>query len=158
MIAFQQSRRIDQIGSPHGFQNVRDRMLAVSSFAGIRRDLKLRLLPALHDHRRHPVQTVQSRLDFVGRHLPELGLRHVADVRLYPKMGKLANVMRFAAILAVEGKSGCTREIAAFTYCSVWNMSTFQSKNKSISADPRLVMERTSAIPARCSPLLQWAA
>src|SRR5512135_2534989 len=59
-------------------------------------------------------------------------------------MGKLAKVMRCAMMVAVEGNSGCTREMAAFTYCKVWNMSTSQEKNRSISADPRLVMERTS--------------
>ena len=62
-------------------------------------------------------------------------------------MGKLAKVMRLATTVAVGGNSGCTREIAAFTYCSVWNMSTFQSKNRSISAEPRLVIERTSCNP-----------
>ena len=43
-------------------------------------------------------------------------------------MGKLAKVMRCASIFAVAGSSGCTRDIAAFTYCSVWNMSTSQRK------------------------------
>ncbi len=62
-------------------------------------------------------------------------------------IGKLANVIRFATTLAVGGSSGCTRESAAFTYCSVWNISTFQSKNRSISAEPRLVIERTSCNP-----------
>src|SRR5712692_4995450 len=62
-------------------------------------------------------------------------------------MGKLANVMRWAITVAVGGSSGCTRDIAAFTYCSVWNMSRSQEKNRSISADPRLVMERTSCSP-----------
>ena len=62
-------------------------------------------------------------------------------------MGKLAKVRRFATTVAVGGSSGWTREIAAFTYCSVWNMSTFQSKNRSISAEPRLVIERTSCSP-----------
>src|SRR5438105_2112823 len=62
-------------------------------------------------------------------------------------MGKLANVIRFAITLAVGGNSPCTRASAAFTYCSVWNMSTPQLKNKSTSAEPRLVMERTSCSP-----------
>jgi len=35
------------------------------------------------------------------------------------------------------------REIAAFTYCSVWNMSTSQRKNRLISADPRPVTDLT---------------
>src|SRR5438045_9748271 len=62
-------------------------------------------------------------------------------------MGKLAIVMGFAMTFAVGGISRCTREMAAFTYCSVWNMSTFQSKKRSISAEPRLVMERTCSRP-----------
>src|SRR5438132_11338129 len=62
-------------------------------------------------------------------------------------MGKLAKVIRLATTVAVGGISGCTREMAAFTYCNVWNISTFQSKKRSISAEPRLVMERTCCIP-----------
>ena len=61
--------------------------------------------------------------------------------------GKLAKVMRRVSIFAVGGSSGCTREIAAFTYCSVWNMSTPQLKKRSISADPRLVVDLTSSSP-----------
>ena len=62
-------------------------------------------------------------------------------------IGKLAKVIRFATTLAVEGNSGCTRESAAFTAHGVWNISTFQLKNRLTSADPRLVMERTSCKP-----------
>src|SRR3954469_3170134 len=62
-------------------------------------------------------------------------------------MGKLANVMRLATMVAVGGSSDCTREMAEFTYCRVWNISMFQSKNKSISAEPRLVFERTCKRP-----------
>src|SRR5205814_7039528 len=62
-------------------------------------------------------------------------------------MGKLAKVIRLATTVAVGGISGCTREIAAFTYCRVWNMSTFQSKKRSISAEPRLVFDLTSCSP-----------
>src|SRR5256885_2886662 len=45
-------------------------------------------------------------------------------------MGKLANVMRLATMVAVGGSSDCTREMAEFTYCRVWNISMFQSKKK----------------------------
>ena len=62
-------------------------------------------------------------------------------------MGKAAKVKRCASILAVAGSSGCTREMAAFTYCRVWNVSTSQRKNRSTSAEPRLVMERTCSSP-----------
>ena len=62
-------------------------------------------------------------------------------------MGKLAKVMRLATTLAVGGRSVWTRARAAFTYCRVRMVSTFQSKNRSISAEPRLVMERTSCSP-----------
>ena len=40
-----------------------------------------------------------------------------------------------------------TRETAASTSCSVSSMSTFQLKNRLISAEPRLVIERTSSRP-----------
>ncbi len=56
-------------------------------------------------------------------------------------MGNAAKVRRLAVILAVGGSDGCTRARAALTSSSVRYMSTFQSKNRSISAVPRLVME-----------------
>ena len=54
-------------------------------------------------------------------------------------IGKAANVSRFAVSLAVGGSVGCIRAMAAFTSSSVRYMSTFQLKNRSISAVPRLV-------------------
>ena len=62
-------------------------------------------------------------------------------------IGKAANVERFAVTFAVAGRSGCTRASAALTSCSVSNMSTVQEKNRSISAVPRLVIERTCSSP-----------
>src|SRR5438270_1831305 len=62
-------------------------------------------------------------------------------------MGKVANVSRWLSIFAVAGSSACTRANAESTSCSVWNISTFQSKNKSTSAEPRLVIERTCCRP-----------
>ncbi len=55
--------------------------------------------------------------------------------------------MRCASTFAPAGNSRRALDSAAFTYCNVWNISTFQSKNRSISADPRLVMERTCCRP-----------
>ncbi len=52
------------------------------------------------------------------------------------------------SIIAVLGKTDWVRAKAESTRCRVWNMSTFQSKNKSISADPRLVMDRTCCSPS----------
>jgi len=49
--------------------------------------------------------------------------------------------------LAVAGSSGCTRASAALTRCSVWNMSTFHEKNKSISFVPRVVIDCTRSRP-----------
>ncbi len=63
-------------------------------------------------------------------------------------MGKLAKVSRWVWMTAVAGKfvpNAATS--AASTSCSVVTMSTCQSKNKSISAEPRLVMERTCCSP-----------
>ena len=62
-------------------------------------------------------------------------------------IGKAANVRRLVVILTVGGSSVWTRAIAAFTRSSVWNMSTFQEKNRSISAEPRLVIDRTRSRP-----------
>src|ERR1700730_60479 len=62
-------------------------------------------------------------------------------------MGKLANVRRWASTFALDGSSACVRDSAALTYCSVWNISTFQSKKRSISAEPRLVMDFTFSSP-----------
>src|SRR5260370_19820175 len=62
-------------------------------------------------------------------------------------MGKLANVKRWASTFALAGSSVCARDSAALTYCNVWNMSTFQSKKRSISAEPRLVMDLTFSSP-----------
>ncbi len=71
----------------------------------------------------------------------------MSDVRLYPKIGNAANVSRLAVTLAVEGSVGCTLASAALTRVNVWNMSTFHVKNRSISTDPRLVMDWMSSRP-----------
>src|SRR5580698_437162 len=71
----------------------------------------------------------------------------VSEVRLYPRIGNVAKVSRLTVMRVVVGKDCCTRETAELTYCSVWNMSTFQSKKRLTSADPRLVIERTVSSP-----------
>src|SRR6266478_2533831 len=68
---------------------------------------------------------------------------NAAISRVQSELPTTAKVTADRLTFAVVGSSLCTRDIAAFTYCSVWNMSTFQSKNRSISAEPRLVIERT---------------
>ncbi len=62
-------------------------------------------------------------------------------------MGKLAKFSRWVWIVAVGGNCARTCDSAASTSCSVVTMSTCQSKNRSISADPRLVIERTCCKP-----------
>jgi hypothetical protein len=115
---------------------------------------------ALHHHHRHAVHAVQARLDRVVRHLPKLGLRHrvrgqaVAHDRHQRREGQPVR----GHFRRGRQSVGCTRASAAFTYCSVWNMSTFQLKNRLTSADPRLVMDRTSSTRARCSWPLRSAA
>ena len=47
-------------------------------------------------------------------------------------------------MVAVGGSEVRTLDSAASTSCSVVTMSTCQSKKRSISAEPRLVIERTS--------------
>src|SRR5207237_1227223 len=71
----------------------------------------------------------------------------VSDVRLYPRMGKLANVSLCVSIFAVGGRLDATRDKVESTRCRVWYISTFQSKNRSISASPRLVIDRTDFNP-----------
>ena len=62
-------------------------------------------------------------------------------------IGKAANVRRFVVSLVVGGRVGWTRASAASTNCSVWNMSTFQEKYRSTSAEPRLVIDFTRSQP-----------
>ena len=50
-------------------------------------------------------------------------------------IGNAAKVSRFGGDLRRRRQLGCTRASAALTRCSVWNMSTFHEKNRSISAD-----------------------
>ena len=71
--------------------------LARQQLRGIGRDVKFRLLPALHDHRGDAVQPVQARLDLIGRHLPQLGLRHAVGGQAVADDGKLGEgqAMRF---------------------------------------------------------------
>ncbi len=62
-------------------------------------------------------------------------------------IGNAANVSRLAVIFAVCGREERVSASAAFTRFSVWNMSTFQSKNRFTSAVPRLVSERMRSSP-----------
>ena len=62
-------------------------------------------------------------------------------------IGNAANVRRSARSFAVAGTSACTRASAALTRSSVWNMSTFHEKKRSISAEPRLVIDCTRSRP-----------
>ncbi len=62
-------------------------------------------------------------------------------------MGKVAKVRRLVVILAVAGSVCWTLLRAASTSCRVRNMSTFQSKKRLTSAEPRLVVERTVSRP-----------
>ena len=62
-------------------------------------------------------------------------------------IGKAANVRRLAVTFAVGGSADCTPASAALTSASVWNMSTFHEKNRSISSDPRLVIDCTFSRP-----------
>ena len=62
-------------------------------------------------------------------------------------MGKLAKSIRCVWICAVAGRLLWTRETAASTCCRVSSMFTFQLNDRVISAEPRLVMERTSSSP-----------
>ena len=62
-------------------------------------------------------------------------------------MGKVAKVKRLVVICAVAGNDWATLASAASVNCRVRNMSTFQSKKRLMSADPRLVVLRTVINP-----------
>ena len=62
-------------------------------------------------------------------------------------MGKVAKVSRLVVIVAVAGSVCSTLLSAASTSCSDWYISTFQSKKRLTSAEPRLVVERTVTRP-----------
>ncbi len=62
-------------------------------------------------------------------------------------MGKLAKFRRWVLMLTVGGSELRMPDSAASTSCSVVTMFTCQSKNRSISAEPRLVMDRTCCNP-----------
>src|SRR6185437_9939409 len=62
-------------------------------------------------------------------------------------MGNVANVKRFVMMVAVEGSDCLALLSAASTSCSVRYISTFQSKKRLTSAEPRLVVDRTVSRP-----------
>src|SRR6185437_12535986 len=78
-------------------------------------------------------------------HSRELGI--VSEVMPKARIGKLENLRRCTSIFTLGGRDDCARDIAALTRCNVLNMSIFQSKKRSTSALPRLVMERTLCRP-----------
>ncbi len=62
-------------------------------------------------------------------------------------MGKVAKVSRLVVMTAVAGSVWRTLDSAASASCRVWNISTFQSKKRLTSAEPRLVVLRTVSRP-----------
>ena len=62
-------------------------------------------------------------------------------------MGKVAKVRRLVVMRAVAGKDCEILASAASVNCSVRNISTFQSKKRLTSAEPRLVLLRTVSKP-----------
>ena len=76
VIFLQQSRRIDQVGATNCFENVRHGDAGDKQLCGIRDDVELGFLPSLNDNRRNAVKPIQAWLDFVSRHLPQLGGLH----------------------------------------------------------------------------------
>ena len=71
----------------------------------------------------------------------------VGLVRLTPMMGNTENVNRSTSVLAVGGSSLLICESRPSTYSSDCTMSTCQSKNTLIWAEPRSVAERTLTVP-----------
>ncbi len=62
-------------------------------------------------------------------------------------IGNTAKVKRCVSNLAVGGSEDCTRATTASTRCSVKIMSEPQARNRSTSAEPRLVIDRTLVNP-----------
>ena len=88
MISFQQSRRINQIGAPHGVENVGHRDACRKQLGRIWGDMKFRLLPALHDHCGDAFQTVEPRFHFISCRLPQPGLGHAVRGQAVTDDGK----------------------------------------------------------------------
>ena len=76
MVLAQQARRIDQVRVVHRVQNVLHSNVRSQHSRRIGRDLKLRLLPSLHQNAGHSIQPVQPRLELIGGQLPKLRLRN----------------------------------------------------------------------------------
>ena len=62
-------------------------------------------------------------------------------------MGKVAKVSRLVVMRAAGGKLCAALASAASTSCRDCTMSTFQSKKRLTSAEPRLVVDRTVSNP-----------
>ena len=76
MVAFQQARRIHQICALNCVENIGDGDAGREQLRGIGSYLELGFLTALDDYGGDTLQAIQPRLHLIGRHLPELGLRH----------------------------------------------------------------------------------
>ena len=116
-------------------------------------DVELGNLAALDGNCADPLDTIQRRLQIVRGDLPQASLRN----------GIFAAIIRGQCV--AEDREGRERETvggdvvpsgeatvqtlesAASVNCSVWNISTFQSKKRLISAEPRLVVLRTVSRP-----------
>jgi len=143
MIGLDEAGRIDHVAAADGVQDVGDGGAGLDQLGGVGLHLKLGHLAALHHDGRDAGLAVEARFDVVGGHLPDAGLRHRVGGEAVAHDGKAAKVRRLATILAVGGRVGWMRAMAAFTSSRVRYMSTFQVKKRSISAVPRLVMDQT---------------
>ena len=76
VIILDQSGRIDEIPAADGVQQVRNGDGGLQQFHRIRLNLEFGFLPALHHNGRDPRGAVQPRLNLVGGHFPDPGLRH----------------------------------------------------------------------------------
>ena len=76
MLGLEQAGRVDQIAAADRVENRRHIDLGLQQFGRIGLDFELRLLPALHHDGRDAERPIQPRLELVGCHFPEPGLRH----------------------------------------------------------------------------------
>ena len=70
----EQAGRINEVRPIHRIQNFHDAHLRSEHSRRVHHDVKLRLLPSLHQNARNTAKPIQSRLDVVGGELPELRL------------------------------------------------------------------------------------
>src|SRR5713226_2290360 len=88
MTVLDQPRRIDEIGTFDGVQNVRDSNPHSMEARGVGRHLKFGNAAPLYDHDRNAIEPVEARLKVVSGNLPQLVWRNSVRRQAVPNDGK----------------------------------------------------------------------